>query len=476
MNINIKLNNLRWRYDVFQIVCLFYRFYKINIGTDIENYLIAVEILNEKVIITEDGKEKTYSYVEDLKEGENIRRALYLYLSVSRKKTLPWGFLVGIRPTKIALSLLSTGLGDEKAIETMSNRYLIDEEKAELLVDVAKKESQFVIDDPKKVSIYVSMPFCPTTCLYCSFASNSVKGKEKLQNNYIKALIQEIKELSCYIKEKGFIVTSVYFGGGTPTAAASKGFRSILENLYNEFIMPFNVQDFTVECGRPDSLNLDKFKAMKEFNVSRISINPQSMNDETLKLIGRAHSSLDIINCIKEARSLDFNNINMDIILGLPGETISMVEKTLNCVREIRPESLTVHGLCIKRGSRLHEAMVLKKKVEFPEDSEVYKMYKAVYGLSKELNMEPYYLYRQKYMLGNMENIGYSIKGKECLYNMNIIEEKETIIGLGADAVTKVVFKDENRIESFQNLKDVPLYIERLEEMINKKKLLLDTL
>lgn len=476
MNINIKLNNLRWRYDVFQILSLFYRFYKIDIGIDIENYKIAIEILNQKVIIREDHKEEAYDYVEELKEGENIRRALYLYLSKSRGKTLPWGFLVGIRPSKIALSLLVNGFSEEKSIETMVNRYLISEDKAKLLVEIAKKEIQFVKDDSKKVSIYVSMPFCPTTCLYCSFASNSLKGKEELQKNYIEALIKEIKELSCYMRRKEFVVTSVYFGGGTPTAVSLNGFRKIIENLYHEFIKPFSVEDFTVECGRPDTLDRDKFKVMKEFNVSRISINPQSMNDETLKLIGRAHSSQDIISSIKEARSLDFNNINMDIILGLPGETISMVEKTLNYIREIKPESLTVHGLCIKRGSRLHEALVLKKQVEFPDDPEIYHMYNAVYALSKELNMEPYYLYRQKYMIGNMENIGYSIKGKECLYNMNIIEEKETIIGLGADAVTKVVFKDENRIESFQNLKEVPLYIDRLEEMIQKKKALLDTL
>jgi coproporphyrinogen dehydrogenase HemZ len=249
-----------------------------------------------------------------------------------------------------------------------------------------------------------------------------------------------------------------------------------MDEIYNSFIKGHKVKEFTVECGRPDTLNKNKLTTMKECNVTRISINPQTMNDKTLKLIGRSHSSEDIKEKFMMARELGFDDINMDIIIGLPGETHKEVLHTKNELMKLKPDSVTVHGLALKRGSRMYEEFILKKGINLVSQEEIIKMYEESKDLAKKLDISPYYMYRQKNMVGNMENLGYAKEGKECIYNIQMIEERQTTIALGAAAVSKVIFLEGDRLERFPNLKDLHEYISRIDEMIEGKKKLLDTL
>ena len=320
------------------------------------------------------------------------------------------------------------------------------------------------------------MAFCPTRCLYCSFASNPIGGNKKLVTPYLEALTFEIKAIKDYIDKKGLEIESVYFGGGTPTAVSNEEFQSLMVSINDAFVKNRNLDEFTVECGRPDSITREKLLTMKEFNVTRISINPQTMNDDTLKLIGRNHTAEDAVEKFNLARELGFDDINMDMIIGLPGEGLKEAKKTAEEIKKLNPDSLTVHGLSLKRGSRLYENFILKKGLGIKSQEEIAKMYEESKKLAKDLGLKPYYMYRQKNMVGNMENLGYSKEGKECLYNMQMIEDKQTIIALGADAVSKVVFLEENRLERFPNVKDVREYVNRIEEMVEGKIKLLDTL
>ncbi len=320
------------------------------------------------------------------------------------------------------------------------------------------------------------MPFCPTRCVYCSFASNPIANCKDIVEPYLEALSHEIKSISKYIKEKKLNIECVYFGGGTPTSINDEQFEFIMKCIYEAFTEHNKVKEFTVECGRPDSITLLKLKAMKKYGVDRISINPQTMNDDTLKLIGRSHSVNDVIEKFAMARELGFVNINMDLIVGLPGEKIPHIIKTCDKIFQLKPDSITIHGMTIKRASRLHENMLNNYKFEIPGQEELNQMYEITVELSEKLDMKPYYMYRQKNMVGSMENVGYKKPGKEGIYNIQMIEEKQTVIALGADAVCKVVFLDENRHERFANIKDVSEYIKRVEEMIEKKIALLETL
>ena len=253
-------------------------------------------------------------------------------------------------------------------------------------------------------------------------------------------------------------------------------FENIMNKIYNSFVDSRNIKEFTVECGRPDSITEEKLKSMKKYGVTRISINPQTMNDKTLQLIGRGHNSQDIRDKFKLARELGFEDINMDMIIGLPGEGLEEAKYTAAEIKKLSPDSLTVHGLSLKRGSIMYENFILKKGLGLKSQDEVLKMYEESRKLAEDLNLQPYYMYRQKNMVGNMENLGYTKSGKECIYNMEMIEDNQTIIALGADAVSKVVFIDEGRIERFGNVKDVKGYVERIEEMVEGKIKLLDTL
>ena len=475
-SIKVKLSNMNFRYDVFLMINLFFSF--INIEFINEEFDLSIDIDEEagNVIIKDNEGLFSYEINRSYKPSEEVKKALFIYLRKVTGKFLPWGTLVGIRPSKKALDLLEKGYSEDEVIKEFKDRHETSAEKAQLCIDVAKYEKSIVNKDENTVSIYVGMPFCPTRCVYCSFTSNPIGGKAALVKEYLNAITKEIEAISKYVSEKNLTIETVYFGGGTPTAVNDEEFEDIMNKIYRGFVEGKNVKEFTVECGRVDSITEKKLQSMKRYKVHRISINPQTMNDDTLKSIGRNHNSKAVEECFNLARDLGFDNINMDMIVGLPGEGLSHINKSCEEILKLNPDSITIHGMSVKRGSRLHENLVNKGQFTIPNQDELNAMYTATKKLSLDLNMKPYYMYRQKNMVGNMENVGYCRNEKICIYNIQMIEEKQTIIALGADGVSKVVFLDENRIERFANVKDVKEYNNRIEEMIDRKIELLNTL
>lgn len=474
MKIKVKLNDMKYRYDVYQIVNIFFNLVDIDFSE--EEYDINIIINEDSVVVEYKGIVKKYGFDVELALKENIKKCIFDFFTEQSGKILPWGILIGIRPSKIALSLINEGKNDDYIIEYYQKHFSLRKDKAELCIKVAKLEKELVNENTNLVSVYIGMPFCPTRCLYCSFTSSPIESCKNIVEPYLNALQLEIVETAKYIKKNNLRIQCVYFGGGTPTAVNDEQFEEIMQHVYNSFVLNNEVKEFTVECGRPDSITLNKLESMKKYKVDRISINPQTMNDETLKLIGRRHSIEDVVTKFNLARNCGLDNINMDIIVGLPGEELKHIKRTCDEIYKLAPDSITVHGMSIKRGSKLHENIVNKMQLQIPEQEELNEMYQETIELSNNCGMIPYYMYRQKNMVGNMENVGYCKEGKEGLYNIQMIEERQTIIACGADAVTKVVFLNENRLERHANVKDVREYINRVEEMVEKKLNLLDTL
>lgn len=397
---------------------------------------------------------------------ETIKRSIFKILEKKFKITPPWGILTGIRPVKIVHSLLDDNFNDNEIKEKLSTDYLIDDEKINLALDIAKRERKFIYPlDENKVSIYIGIPFCPTRCYYCSFPANSLKQFGGLKPAYVAKLLEEVQGVAQLLKEQNKSIETLYIGGGTPTTLSVDEMDTLIKGLFKIFDLS-QIKEFTVEAGRPDTINREMLELLKKHNVSRISINPQSMNNETLEKIGRSHSVEDIIECFHLARKVGFDNINMDIILGLVDENLDMVRNTLDKIKELSPESLTVHTLAVKRTSKLKENL---EDYQLAEYEEMVNMIQLAKDYAKDMGLNPYYMYRQKHMLGNLENIGYAKEGYECIYNMQIMEEKQSNYALGAGAITKFVYLNEDRIERVENVKNVEQYIDRVNEMIKRK-------
>ena len=397
-----------------------------------------------------------------------IKRQLYRLLEKRTGKELPWGTLTGIRPTKIPMAKLEQGWTEEEIFHFMKETYYTSDEKIDLSIEIAKREREILapLDYENGYSLYIGIPFCPTTCLYCSFTSYPISKWKGRTGEYLTALFDEM----AYVAEKmaGKTLDTVYFGGGTPTALSHEELDLLLTKLEELFDLS-HVKELTVEAGRPDSITEEKLLVLKKHHVTRISINPQTMKQKTLDLIGRRHTVEEVKEKFSLARSLDFDNINMDLIIGLPGESLEDVKDTMEEMKALKPDSITVHSLAIKRASRLN---LLKEQYEHLSCKNPEEMIEVTAKASRELGLEPYYLYRQKNMAGNFENVGYALPGKAGIYNILIMEEKQTIVACGAGTSTKVVYPQENRLERVENVKDVDQYISRLEEMKKKKAFL----
>lgn len=401
----------------------------------------------------------------------DMKCRLYRQLVQETGHELPWGTLTGIRPTKLAMGFLEEGMDREACIREMQRRYLVGPEKAALSADIALQEREILreIDYENGYSLYLGIPFCPTTCLYCSFTSYPMGKWEPRMGEYLDALSREIRWTAEHFRGKK--LNAVYIGGGTPTSLSSELLRRLLTEICGSFDLR-DLQEFTVEGGRPDSITPEKLAALREFPVTRISINPQTMREETLHRIGRRHTVQEIRDAFALARETGFDNINMDMILGLPGETPEDVEITVREIEKLDPDSLTVHSLAVKRASRLKmEAHGTVVAGGTQEESEA--MMAAAAAGAARMGMEPYYLYRQKNMAGNLENVGYSRPGKAGIYNILIMEEKQSIVALGAGAVTKYVLPG-GRIVRAENVKAVDQYMERIEEMLARKERLFE--
>ena len=404
---------------------------------------------------------------EDRFETKNqIKRRLYVLLMEQTGKTLPWGTLTGIRPTKIAMTKLAEGDTPEQVFRYMKQTYFTSNEKINLSIEIAQRERQLLskIDYKEGYSLYVGIPFCPTTCLYCSFTSYPISKWKGRTGLYLEALFKELEYTA--EKMKGRPLDTIYFGGGTPTSLPAEDIDAILCKLEQLFDTK-NALEFTVEAGRPDSITEEKLKVLASHGISRISINPQTMNQKTLDLIGRRHTVENVKEKFHIARELGFDNINMDLIMGLPGEDLDDVKHTLEEIEALKPDSLTVHSLAIKRAARLN---MFKEEYADLKINNTPEMIVLSEACARRMGMEPYYLYRQKNMAGNFENVGYSLPGKACIYNILIMEEMQTIAACGAGTTTKVVFPSENRRERCENVKEVEQYISRIDEMIGRKE------
>lgn len=389
------------------------------------------------------------------------------------EETKPWGILEGIRPVKLASKLIKSGQTPEQATESFVQMYGTTHDKAELAVKIAEIELPIINSmSPNGVSLYIGIPFCPTRCLYCSFVSNSVANSAKLIPEYLKCLKKEIAYTADIVKSKKSKIESVYIGGGTPTTLSADMLSELFEVLFNKLDLS-TVKEFTVEAGRPDTVTKDKLETLKKYSIDRISINPQSMNAETLKVIGRSHTPDDIRRAMSLARECGIENVNMDIIAGLPGESLDMFKYTVEEVEKLNPENTTVHTMSIKRSSKLNETL---EKYTLINGTEVSKMVDFAREEIMSNNKNPYYLYRQKNMLGNLENVGYAKTGTESLYNIYIMEEVQTIISLGCGGVTKTVNRETDRIERIFNVKEPKDYIARIDEMLHRKDVLLNML
>lgn len=397
-----------------------------------------------------------------------LKQLIYVSLSRQTGKELPWGTLTGIRPTKIPMTQMEEGKAEEEILASMQETYFISEEKGRLAIDIAKREKALLsaLHYKEGYSLYIGIPFCPTTCLYCSFTSFPIVSWKKRVGEYLAALEKEIAFTAEIYKDK--ILDTVYIGGGTPTTLEDKELDRLLSCLKEKLDFS-HVKEFTVEAGRADSITEEKLAVLKKWGVTRISVNPQTMKEETLKLIGRQHTVQQVKDAFFMARKAGFTNINMDLILGLPGESKEDVEQTIKEVKELAPDSITVHSLAIKRGSRLNQWIEENGISALKNTDETMEI--AANG-ARDMGMVPYYLYRQKNMSGNFENVGYATAGNFGIYNILIMEEKQTIIALGAGSITKRVFED-GRIERCDNVKDASLYIEKIDEMIERKRKLL---
>lgn len=427
-----------------------------------DSFSIAWKDEKEEVSLTSDKR-------RDIKNA--LKQTLYQMLAIACGGELPWGTLTGIRPTKIPMKLLEEGKSEGEAFTYMKDTYLASDEKIRLAIEIAQRERHLLnkIDYENGYSLYIGIPFCPSTCLYCSFTSYSLAAYKDYVDAYLDALEKEMDFVAakfCHRK-----LNSVYIGGGTPTTLSAEQLDRLLRKIRCSFDLQYCLE-FTVEAGRPDSITREKLEALKKNGITRISVNPQTMKQETLDIIGRKHTVEQTLESFRLAREVGMDNINMDLIMGLPNETLDDVRHTMEVMKELRPDNITIHSLAIKRAARLNIFKDYYKDMEMINTAEHMDLCAA---FCRDMGLEPYYLYRQKGMAGNMENVGYAAPGKAGVYNILIMEEKQTIMALGAGASTKIVLPDLNEdgnhlIERVENVKDVKTYIARIDEMIARKE------
>ena len=404
--------------------------------------------------------------LSDVKTAKSaLKRTLYAILSEATGRSLPWGTLTGIRPTKIAMDVLTHGGSGAEVLRHMTEDQLVSERKARLSLEIAERERAMLSRLREEgISLYVGIPFCPTTCLYCSFSSFTIGAYEKRVPEYIGAVAREIDVIKSLFPDTP--VHSVYFGGGTPTSLSAEDLAVLLKKVQDTFDLSRTVE-WTVEAGRPDSVTEEKLAMLKRFPVTRISVNPQTLHQKTLDLIGRRHTVDDFYRAYRLARELGFDNVNTDLIFGLPGETAADMKETVLGIRDLHPDSVTVHSLAIKRSSRLN---LMKDVYEGYRMENSDEMMEFTEDCLREAGLRPYYLYRQKNMAGNLENVGYATEGKECYYNVLIMEEIESIPAAGAGASSKRVDVKENRITRAANAHDVETYLKNFDEMMERKR------
>lgn len=392
-----------------------------------------------------------------------IKQALYDVMKNALGRTPPWGSLTGIRPTRLIYEGMGRGLSREEAMRETLKEFDVHPDKAQLLSEIVEVQQSLPQPDRSEVDLYVGIPFCVSRCAYCSFLSGEV-GKGKQLPPYVDALEKEIAAALQLMDDKGLRPRAFYMGGGTPTSLSAPLLERVLKAA-----RPFidRACEVTVEAGRPDTIDREKLRVIRDAGATRISVNPQTMHDETLQRISRRHTTAQTEQAYQLAREAGFCHINMDLIAGLPGENLSMFLETLAWSEALAPESLTVHTLSIKRSSLLH-----LWEAQLPDGDMVGRMVEAGRECARSRGMKPYYLYRQKYMAGNLENVGYALRGHACLYNIDMMEETANVLAVGAGAISKRVYPAMGRIERAPNVSEIGHYISRVDEMMERKRIL----
>jgi len=399
-----------------------------------------------------------------------VKQALYNLLKELTGMRPPWGSLTGIRPTRLLYEDMEAGMDLEAAVAHVTETFDVSPDRAALLGEIARMQDGLRDAPPDSFDLYIGIPFCRTRCSYCSFSSGEI-GDGRLVTPYVQALLREIALCRALMEEAGVRLRAGYVGGGTPTAMPCADLERIIAAAQEAF--PGAVE-WTVEAGRPDTIDEDKLRMLKDRGVSRISVNPQTFSDDTLMRIGRAHTGRETVEAYRLARKLGFDDINMDIIAALPGEGVDDFAHTLDAVQDLAPDSVTVHSLAIKRSSRLHEQLAVAGNGYGQVSREgAAEMIALARRRLMEGGWRPYYLYRQKYMAGNLENVGYAKPGKACLYNIGNMEETASVLALGAGAITKWLFDPkcrDLRIERAPNVRNIGEYIQRVDEMVRRKR------
>ena len=402
---------------------------------------------------------------ESVRERRRTLQQSYYKAAVQLLPALPaWGALAGVRPTKISTKHMLAGGTARSAEKLLKDVYYVTAERRKLAVDCSEStvHAAHLLEDTD-VSLYVGIPFCPTRCTYCSFVSRTVGRKTELLEPYLEAVLKEIEVTGRLLAESGRKVRTIYIGGGTPTTLSASQMARLMDTIRSSFDMSRCIE-FTVEGGRPDTLNEEKLRTIFEHGADRMSINPQTMEDHVLRACGRPHKAADVVRAYGEAVNAGFKAINMDLIAGLPDDSVEGFKRSLDAVAALNPANITVHTLALKKGADLFE-----KRVSLPTQEEVTEMVAYASDTLRALGYKPYYLYRQKYMSGSFENVGWSRDGLDCLYNIYMMEEVHTIISLGGGGMNKVNLPG-GRIERFHNPKFPEQYIEMLDSVLSQKE------
>lgn len=414
-------------------------------------------------------KEAVFSYekvCDEYFDQSEVMMKRSLLTLFEKEDDFKWGILIGVRPTKIVGRFLGMGLSYEKISQLLKDIYLVSDEKRNLLINIVKKQEKYL--DRETIGIYIGIAFCPTKCSYCSFPAYLLRGEyARKYGTYIDSLYHEIEEIGKFTQEMGLKINTVYIGGGTPSILTKKEIEKMLNVVKESYDLSY-LREFTFEAGRIDTLDEEKMKVMKEAGVSKISINPQSFNEKTLKLVNRYHDREEFDNVYEIAKRLGLE-INMDLILGLPGETTEDILHTMNEISKYDMENLTIHNLAIKTASRLN-----RENYEHTDVLDYGKIYEKIDEITRNKGLEPYYMYRQKNSFQWGENLGYSLDNLESVYNIEMIEENKTIIGIGAGAITKLIWKGDKKgkdnIKRLINPKDPLVWINELKERLKNKK------
>lgn len=469
---NLYVKNHNFHFELENLTRLFFPNEKITVIRDFSEPqppYIYTEVSDKITILVNIGSfNKSETAVKKLTDDDNelvSAQLLYKLLCDFTGLTQPWGILTGVRPVKL-LRRLAEESSEEQAVKKFEKDFFVSNEKIALSRETEHNERKILeLSKPESFSLYVGIPFCPSRCSYCSFVMASIERAEKLIEPYTKLLCEEIKRTAEIANKLGLRLETVYFGGGTPTTLSAEQLDTVLGTVNNSFDMS-TCREFTVEAGRPDTIDIAKLFALKENKVDRISINPQTVNDEVLKTIGRKHTAQQFFDAFELARKCGFDNINTDLIAGLPTDTPESFKNSLDSIVRLNAECITVHTLCMKRASRLTTEGVTLDLQQARDAREMLAYTQNILGQNEYI---PYYMYRQSRMVGNLENVGWSKRGFESLYNVYVMDETHTILACGSGGVTKLKRNNPDYLERIFNFKYPYEYIDRFDELIQRK-------